>query len=209
MSPQPAYPRSAESHEVTANSVLELHARRTGWLPSLPVPVDAIVSQTYGLKVTWADVAETRDERILGVLEPRAGIIAFNRRHRDVLSAVVGPGRFTLAHELAHWLYDADRESLLFDHPVFCRRLAEGDPRQVREDNANRLAAALLLPGTLVRGALGLSPTLPSNRPGLSRRTLDASVLNAKAKQWGVSRQTLRLRLEGLGLGWCLPAPTR
>lgn len=205
MSPKPAYPRSTESHEVTANGVLELHARRSGWQPSLPVPIEAIVGQTYGLQVDWEDVAETRDERILGVLQPRAGIITLNQRHRDLLSAVVGPARFSLAHELGHWLYDADRDSLLFDHPVFCRRLADADPRQVREVNADRLAAALLLPRGLMRSALGLFPTLPSSRSGQGRRTLDNSVLNAKARQWGVSRQTLRSRLETLGLGWCLP----
>ncbi|HEX3425065.1 MAG TPA: ImmA/IrrE family metallo-endopeptidase [Acidimicrobiales bacterium] len=202
VSQKPAYPRSAASHEVTANSVLELHARRSGWVRSLPVPIDAIVRQTYGLRVLWDDIPETRGERILGMLEPKAGIIALNRRHEDMLSEVVGPQRFTLAHELAHWLYDADRDSQLFDHPVFCRRLADADPRQAREINANRLAAALLMPSGAVRQALGLYQATPSSR---SRRTLEPSAMNAMARAWGVSRQAFRIRLEGLGLGWCLP----
>jgi Zn-dependent peptidase ImmA (M78 family) len=118
-----------------------------------------------------------------------------------MLSDVIGPLRFTLAHELGHWLYDADRESTLFDHPVFCRRLAPSDPRHVREVNANKLAAALLLPSDLVRAAVGRSRALV----GPPARLPSASQLNALARKWGVSRQALRIRLEELGLGWFLP----
>jgi Zn-dependent peptidase ImmA (M78 family) len=195
VSQKPAYVRSDSSHDVTALSVLELHARTSGWTRCLPVPIEGIVQDTYGMRVVWNDVAEMAHERILGVLHPKAGVIVLNRRHRDVLSTVVGPLRFTLAHELGHWLYDADRESELFDHPVFCRRLSAADPRQVREVNANRLAAALLLPSDLVRAAFGRSRA----------RVSSAAELNDFARDWGVSRQTLRIRLEGLGLGWCLP----
>jgi Zn-dependent peptidase ImmA (M78 family) len=166
------------------------------------VPIEAIVQDTYGMQVTWDDVAETRNERILGVLQPKAGLIVLNRRHEDLLSDVVGPLRFTLAHELGHWLYDADTDSALFDHPVFCRRFAPSDPRQVREVNANRLAAVLLLPADLVRAAIGR----PGSAGARTSRLRSTGDLNALARTWGVSRATLRIRLEELGLGWCLPA---
>jgi len=201
VSSPPAYPRSNASHEATANRVLETHARSSGWTRSLPVPIEAIVQDTYAMLVHWGAVAEAPHERILGVLQPKAGMIVLNERHQDLLSDVVGPRRFTLAHELGHWIYDADRDSTLFDHPVYCRRLADDDPRQVREVNANRLAAALLLPADLVRAAFGR----PRSGPARPSRVSTVAELNARARTWGVSRQTLRIRLESLGLGWCLP----
>ena len=200
MSPQPAYPRAAASHEVTAAGVLERHARSTGWTRSLPVPIESIARDTYGIRVTWDDVAETSNECVLAVVHPKAAIIALNQRHRDILAEVVGPLRFVVAHELGHLLYDADRGSALFDHPAFCRRLAADDPRVVREANADRLAAALLLPADLVRAELGRSrPSRP--------RTLEE--MGAMAGKWGVSCRTLVARLDDLGLGWCFPGLKR
>jgi Zn-dependent peptidase ImmA (M78 family) len=181
---------------VTAANVLELHARTTGWTRSLPVPIESVAQDTYGMSLAWDDINETRNERILGVLQPKARVIVLNQRHRDLLSEVIGPMRFTLAHELGHWLYDADRDSSLFDHPVFCRTLAATDPRQVREVNANRLAAALLLPSDLVRAEFN------RGRPGGPRTNEQLRLL---ARQWGVSRQTLRWRMEALGLERFLP----
>jgi hypothetical protein len=148
------------------------------------------------MRVRWDDVAETRDECILAVVQPKAGIIALNQGRRDMLLDVIGPPSFAVAHQLGHLRYDADRSSALFDHPVFCRRLATDDHRQVREVNADRLAMALLLPADLVRAEVGRSRP---NRP----RTLDE--MQVLAGKWGVSWPILSARLQELDLGWCCP----
>ena len=106
----------------------------------------------------------------------------------------MGPERFTLAHELAHWIYDADNPNqLAFDlgdeiEETYCyHRESPGlsDTLRIREINANKLAAHLLLPEYLVRQAK------------ISKVLTD---LRGTATRWQVSRTTLRIRLEDLGL---------
>lgn len=100
MSPQPSYPRTAASHEVTAAGVLELHARVTGWRRCLPIPIESIVRDTYGMRVTWQELAELRYETILAEVRPEARVIVLNKRHREEFVEVVGPHPFALAHQL-------------------------------------------------------------------------------------------------------------
>ena len=106
----------------------------------------------------------------------------------------IGPERFTLAHELAHWIYDADNPDQLsldldgLPEQLFCYhrespRLAED--QRIREINANKLAAHLLLPEDLVRAA--------------TTDTVLADPRRAAAK-WQVSHTMLRIRLQELGL---------
>lgn len=200
MSPQPAYPRTATSHEVAAAGMLERHTWVSGWLRRLPTPVDAIVRDTCRLRVVWDGMSETRQERILAEVQPRAGLIVLNQDRRDELSELLGPPPFVLAHQLGHWLYDADRSNGLLDNPVFCRPLAATDRGRVREDNADGFATSLLLPQVQVVAAM---------TRGRPRKVLTPEELEARATAWGVSPARLRIRLAELGLEWCLPGPRR
>ena len=120
-----------------------------------------------------------------------------NEAHLGLFDSVIGPERFTLAHELGHWIYDADNpdQGNLFSDPdampVFCRRpgRSESDPREV---NANKFAAGLLLPEALVRAAI-------------TEHFVSWSAVSAAASQWGVSRQALCIRLGDLNLDGFLP----
>lgn len=189
------FPMPDSLHAVAAQNVLVRHAGITGRTIALPVPIELIIETTYGLTVLWEDLVEPPDTTILGALFPRDKRIVINTRHQDLLERVMGPERFTLAHELAHWIYDADdpnQLSLNLDEPapteLYCyQRDAVGLPedRRVREINANKLAAHLLLPEHLVRAA-AIDEVLGNFR--------------ATAHGWGVSQQTLRIRLETLGL---------
>lgn len=201
MSPQPAYPRTAASHEVTAAGVLELHARTTGWRRELPIPVESIVVASYGMRAIWQDIAELRRERILAEINPKARVIALNQRHSDELLDNGNLPPFRLAHLLGHYLYDADHGSALIDHPVFCRAPATAEANPVRETNADGFAVALLLPTVLVRAQVARGPRRPQTRLQLQDR----------AAGWGVSAPVLRARLQELSLDWSLPAerPTR
>ena len=121
--------------------------------------------------------------------------IVINTKHQDLLDRVIGPERFTLAHELAHWVYDAEdpnQLALQLDKvsptEQYCyNREAAGlsEDGRLREMNANKLASHLLLPEHLVRGV-----------------DIDEVLDNflATARSWGVSQQMLRIRLEALGL---------
>lgn len=192
---RPTYPRSSESHSAMASKVLARHAAATGSPVNLPVPIEMIVERTYGLDILWAEIPEPPKVVILGALAPRDQRIVLNSRHQSLFERWIGPERFTLAHELAHWIYDADDPNQLAldlggepDEQYCYHRESPGlsDHDQIREVNANKLAAHLLLPEELVRSAI--------TEAGLGQ---DMSHVAAK---WQVSRTTLGIRLRELGL---------
>lgn len=187
------HPRRDAQHKLLATEVLHRYANETGKPVTLPVPIEMIVERTYGLTIEWDDIDEPPEHRILGALSPSTRTIVMNTRHIETFERWVGPERFTLAHELAHWLYDAEdpqQGALDFGAPteVFCRRDDTSDlddTTRLREQNANALAAHVLLPDDLVLA-----------------HDLDAVLADVRgtAHAWGVSRQTLQIKLERLGL---------
>lgn len=188
------YPRPARHHAITASHVLARHASVAGKPVTLPVPIELIIEQTYGLEILWDEIPEPPDSVILGALAPREQRIVLNVRHQDLFEQWLGPERFTLAHELAHWIYDAENpDQLALDldsQPAeqYCyHRESPGlsETIRIREMNANKLAANLLLPEDLVR------------RADIEEVLGDFS---GTAARWGVSRTTLRIRLQDLGL---------
>lgn len=177
-------------HERTAGEVLRRHAVKTGWVPALPVPIELIVDQTFGIRIESRMIQEPDGVRILGALFQDDPAIVLNDLHGKLFEAVIGPLEFTLAHELGHWLYDADvGQSALFEasEPVFCYAAGGKGPdaTAIREMNANKLAAAVLMPADLVRAA-----------------DLDDLVSHHReyAQAWGVSGRALEIRLQELGL---------
>jgi hypothetical protein len=165
VSPRRAYPRRNESHEGAAADVLDRHRQMAGWAPSLPIPVELIIDATFDVRISWDDIAERPGEWILGALHPKSRSIVLNDRHEDLLIDVVGPLNFTLAHELGHWLYDADdpNQEQLFDpdQPVFCRRLQGDDPGPPRPSRGLRSAPIGLrfqFAGSVVGGLAPGSP---------------------------------------------------
>jgi hypothetical protein len=189
---RPTRTRSNDQHKLIAAEVLRKHAAKTGKPIELPVPIEHIVELTYGLNIEWGDIEEPLDHKILGALAPSTRTIVMNEKHLPMFERWVGPERFTLAHELAHWVYDAenpDQGALGLGDAleVFCRRDDTSTldrTTQLRETNANALAAHLLLPDELVL-AHDVDELLANFR--------------ATAHAWGVSQQTLRIKLERLG----------
>lgn len=187
------HPRTNEAHRLVAGEVLHRHATKTGRPIELPVPIELIVESTYGLTIEWDEIDEPPGHSILGALSPSTRTILMNSRHLTMFERWVGPERFTLAHELAHWVYDADNPGqgkLELGGPsdVFCRRddTSQLDrTTQIREQSANALAAHILLPDDLVL-AQDLDDVLADFR--------------GTAHKWGVSQQTLRIKLERLGV---------
>ena len=201
--PRPTYPRPEHLHALTASNVLVKHASIVGAQVALPVPIELIIEQTYGLEILWEEIQESPGFIILGKLQPRCRRILLNIRHQAMFEEWIGPERFTLAHELAHWIYDADNpDQLAFnleEEPPeqYCYHdkspnLRAEETLRIREMNANKLAAHLLLPEDLVRSA-AIEEVL-KDFPGTARK-------------WQVSRTTLWIRLQELGLiGECYTA---
>ena len=164
------------------------------WLSELaiespPVDVDRLAEEVLAL-----DVQEHADLRALledapasalsGLLLPDEG-----RIYVDATEAARSPGRrrFTVAHELGHWHLHRHGKGA---HTRFCRPEDIGGARdelrlsRAIEAEANRFAAALLMPESTLRR---VAPELRFSVPALAR-------------QFGVSAIAMQVRLEVLDL---------
>ena len=155
--------REPRAHELRARYVATFGGA------DLPVPVAELAEDLLGLHVSEADL-----EGISGLLYPM--------RRRIVVNAADTPARkrFTVAHELGHWICQCQ------DSPaaeVYCRAedvTLDPDARAV-EREANIFAAELLMPEPAVRQAwIGDE--------------------DACAQAFGVSTEAMRWRLYSFGL---------
>jgi hypothetical protein len=135
----------------------------------LPVPVEAIAEDLLGLHVEEVDL-----DAISGLLLPAQRRIVLNE------TDVAPRRRFTLAHELGHWICQCLEGRTA---PIYCRAEEVGPDPAARalEREANVFAAELLMPEPAVRAAW------------------DGSIGTA-AERLGVSEEALHWRLYNLGL---------
>lgn len=91
--------------------------------------------------------------------------------------------RFTCAHELAHWLIHQELYAGTGDMAAMQKRISKSsDADKMIERQADMLACALLLPINQVKKAF--------------YRTQDRNKVEALAKQFVVSKQAMKIRLE-------------
>lgn len=190
---RPARRRSDQMHEVMAGNVIARHEQHCGNAVSFPIPVEMMIEDTYGLTILWDDIPEPAGSTILGALAPAEKTIVLNARHEQLFDTYVGPLEFTLAHELAHWIYDADtpgqqQPEVGSQSEQFCyhrESKALNDTLRLRETNANKFASHLLMPSNL-----------------MAREPVDDLLddIRSNAARLGVSTTALWYRLEGLGL---------
>ncbi|MGH3071382.1 MAG: ImmA/IrrE family metallo-endopeptidase [Gaiellaceae bacterium] len=134
----------------------------------LPVPVEAIAEDLLGLAV------ERREIDVSGMLLPAERRILVNAAEPETRQ------RFTVAHELGHWVCQcAGAES---PQPVYCRAEEVGVDPEARalEREANIFAANLVMPEEAMRAAVG-------------------------ENHFGVSDEALAWRLYNLGLARVRP----
>jgi len=158
---------------------------------SLPVPVEDIVDSCFGLQVLDVSDMTTApecpqlgaDESLSGLLRPGTKEIWCNANE-----GVQWPSRrrFTIAHELGHWVMHRPGQ-----HSLFCRKAvvapedtdfdkarAERSPLPEIEQEANAFAAELLMPARLIehhyrnttREFEGLCAMFGSSGAAMSRR---------------------------------------
>lgn len=141
----------------------------------LPVPVEAIAEDLLGLKVD-----EDADLTVSGMLIPARREVWLNARESRESP---GRRRFTLAHELGHWVCQCHEGKAGRAAPVYCRAEEIGVDPEARalEREANVFAAELLMPEPEVRAAW--SGEVP-----------------AAAERFGVSADAMQWRLYSFGL---------
>jgi len=112
----------------------------------VPVPID-VVAHRLNLKTEAAALGETVAGML--VVEGDKGAIGYNSTHTVVRQ------RFTIAHELAHFLLHVKKklQSQLFidRHTTYRRDGFSAGGADYQEVEANQLGAALLMPRNLVR----------------------------------------------------------
>ncbi|WP_263367524.1 ImmA/IrrE family metallo-endopeptidase [Edaphobacter bradus] len=105
--------------------------------------------------------------------------------------------RFTIAHELAHYLLDhkdKDEDHIDWKFTVIRRDGKSSEASDVQEIEANTFAACLLMPSHFLRADL-------NNQIGFNGEAdLDDAHIKAMAKKYRVSEMALRFRLANLGL---------
>jgi Zn-dependent peptidase ImmA (M78 family) len=147
-------------------------------------PVDVYrVARARGIDVLQQEL----EESVSGVLVIRASgpVIGVNQGHPK------NRQRFTIAHELGHWELHKHAGSVFIDTTsVFYRDQASSDGSKTQEIEANRFAAALLMPHKALEEAVGWQPVDP----------LDEETFRRLAARFGVSTQALGFRLVRLGL---------
>lgn len=130
----------------------------------VPIPVEEIVKK-FGLKIVPFDFPEG----FSGVLKKEKKIIGVNQNHHPVRQ------RFTLAHELGHFLLGHDDNDFIDD------RFDRSSPN---EREANLFASYLLMPKEVVKKSVKLH--------GL--------VIQKLSREFKVSDQAMTIRLLGLDL---------
>ena len=168
----PAQPkRDRQKLEEEAKGILERH-------DMFAVPVDPVVlAGKTGIQVHNAVFSDD------GI----AGMIAKRGDHTTLLvnqSDHPYRKRFTIAHELGHLFLHLDGDGEYVDTALDLFRGEEGGPR-AQEWEANRFAAALLMPGELVRAEI---------------ETTSSVTLEELAGRFRVSESAMGIRLSVLNL---------
>lgn len=150
--------------ERVAEALLEALPKRTWDGRRLPIPVDAIADDGFGLLIREVeDMSSAPGAPELDPGQTLSGLLLVDRKEIwvDAEEARQWPGRrrFTIGHELGHWILHRDPDSGA--HPagesLFCRHasISEDDSKPAElpaiEDEANTFAAALLMPRELMR----------------------------------------------------------
>lgn len=144
-----------------------------------PVPVEAM-ARAQGCRVVSTNL---RDISGILVRSDEGATIGVNARHAQTRR------RFTVAHELGHFLLHQGQE-IRYDHDfkVSLRSEESSEGTNLEEIEANFFAASLLMPDRML-----------SSDPRTAFMHLDDdAVVEALAKSYKVSRQAMSLRLARL-----------
>ena len=148
----------------------------------LPVPLELLA---HRLGILIQKVLLGDDVSGVLVVSGDHGVIGVNQNQSTVRQ------RFTVAHEIGHFVLHRDQAELFIDKTYVAFRSSETGFSQDRSEiQANQFAAALLMPEELVQEKLG-NKVLDM---------ADAEIIEDLAGEFGVSSQAMTFRLENLGM---------
>ena len=149
LTPSPTRYTDPRAHELRAEYVATFH------VDEIPVAVESIAEDFLGLRIEERDLGDCS-----GVLIPSERLIVVNAAEAMSGETPTRRHRFTIAHELGHWVCHA-RPDPHAAAPSYCRTLdlsLHSDHDLERE--ANVFGAELLMPEAAVREAWAAVPDL-------------------------------------------------
>ena len=139
------------------------HVRFPG-VPELPVPVSSIAEDLLGLRIVERPLDAS------GLLYPADRLVVLNSAESPLRR------RFTLAHELGHWVCQCLEGA---EAPVFCRHQdVSMTADRALEREANVFAAELLMPPRAVASLYETRPESLGDRLGVSAPALGWRLYN-------------------------------
>jgi IrrE N-terminal-like domain len=163
------------------------HALRARYLamfggPEIPVPVESIAEDFLGLRIERAPMDCS------GMLLPAQRVIRINASEAPRNEVPLRRYRFTVAHELGHWVCHALEDAV--PAAMYCRAidLTESADRSL-EREANIFAAELLMPEPAVR--LGWEE-VGAVEALASRFDVSPSAMSWRLYSFGIVNQPLR-----------------
>jgi uncharacterized protein DUF955 len=142
LTPVPTRYTDPRAHELRAEYVATYPANE------IPVPVESIAEDLLGLRIEERDLGGCS-----GMLIPSERLILVNAAEAVSGDVPTRRHRFTIAHELGHWICHA-RQDVGEGHTTFCRsRDLSQDADRDLEREANVFGAELLMPEAAVREA--------------------------------------------------------
>lgn len=149
------------------------------------VPVDIVgIAQAHGIEVRLEEL----EDAVSGMLVVRGdrSVIGVNANHH------ANRRRFSVAHELGHYVLHRGEEQVFIDAAVFFRSEGATATTWIQEKEANIFAAELLLPERAIRAAWQADPI----------DVFDDVAIKRWADRFGVSPQALLIRLTELDLAF-------
>ena len=120
----------------------------------IPVPVESIAEDLLGLRIEEDDLGECS-----GMLIPSERLILVNASEAMSGDTPTRRHRFTIAHELGHWICHAREAEQA--QPSYCRKQdISQDADRAIEREANVFGAELLMPEGAVRGVWAALPAV-------------------------------------------------
>ncbi len=169
----------AKYEDPRAHAVRERYVNVFGG-DELPVPVERIAEDLLGLRIVESD-----DLNVSGILLPAERRIVLNAAEAEHGGAPIQRHRFTIAHEVGHWVcHVLGATSGSSPAASYCRAAdLAADTDRLMEREANVFAAELLMPEAAVREVWG-----------------ERGEIEAVAERFAVSRLAAHWRLYAYGL---------
>jgi len=147
LTPAPTRYTDPRAHELRAEYLAAFSGEE------VPVPVESIAEDLLGLRIEERDLGECS-----GMLIPSQRLIVVNAAEATNGDVPTRRHRFTIAHELGHWICHA-RPDPHAAAPSYCRTLdVAHDTDRDLEREANVFGAELLMPEAAVREAWAALP---------------------------------------------------